>query len=67
MEKIEIIRLLAEVVAFALIAFLGGKTFKYKDSLVTIIRSAKDAKITEAEFQEIVDAVKKDTFGDSKL
>jgi hypothetical protein len=63
MEKIEIFRLIAEVAGFALLTFFAAKTFKYKDSLTAIIKAAKDLRVTEKEFQEIVDAIKKDIYG----
>jgi len=63
MEKIEIARIVIEIVGTALIGFLASKTFKFKDSLTRIIAAAKDARVTETEFQEIVDAIKKDLYG----
>jgi len=63
MEKIEIIRVAFEVVGTLVIAYLSAKTFKYKDSLTAIIEAAKDARVTEDEFQKIVDVVKKDIYG----
>ena len=63
MGKTEIIRIALEVIGTAVIGFLANKTFKFKDALAKVISAAKDAVITEAEFQEIVDAIKKDIYG----
>jgi len=60
MEKMEILRIVIEVVAMILVAFLASKTFKFKDALTTLINAAKDGKVTEEEFQNIVDDIKKD-------
>jgi hypothetical protein len=58
MEKLELIRIVAEGVGVILLAFLGNKTFKYRAVLLEIIKAAKDVKVTETEFQAIVDAIK---------
>ena len=58
METLEIVRIVAEAVGVLAITFLSSKTFKYRAVLVQIIEAAKDIKITEAEFQKIVDAIK---------
>ena len=58
MEKLELIRIIAEGVGVLAIAFLSSKTFKYRAVILEIIEAAKDVKITEAEFQKIVDAIK---------
>lgn len=62
MDKIEIIRVVVEVVAGLAIWFLSTKSFKYKAVLEEIIKAAKDLKITEAEFQAIVDKAKAEVF-----
>jgi len=63
MLKIEIVRIVIEVAGTLLLAFFASKTFKFKDALTKVIAAAKDAVVTEAEFQEIVDAIKKDIYG----
>ncbi len=62
MEKLELIRLVAEGVGFVALSVLANKTFRFKGILVKIIEAAKDAKITEEEFQGIVDEVKKEIY-----
>lgn len=63
MEKIEIIRIALEIIGTMVLGYLANKTFKFKDALTKVIAAAKDAVVTEAEFQEIVDAIKKDIYG----
>jgi hypothetical protein len=63
MEKLEIVRIGIEVVGTLVLGYLANKTFKFKDALTKVIAAAKDSVITETEFQEIVDAVKKDLYG----
>ncbi len=63
MEKFEIIRIAAEAVGFILLAWLGTKAFRFKDIIVKIIEAAKDTKVTEEEFQGIIDEVKKEIYG----
>ena len=63
MEKLEIVRIIIEVVGTLALGFLANKTFKFKDALTKLIAAAKDQVVTEAEFQEIVDAIKKDIYG----
>lgn len=63
MEKTELIRIAIEIVGSFLLVYLASKTFKFKDSLSAIISAAKDAKVTEEEFQNIIDKVKKDIYG----
>jgi len=62
MEKTEIMRIAAEAVGFILLTWLGTKAFKYKDIIVKVIEAAKDTKVTEAEFQGIIDEVKKEIY-----
>jgi len=63
MEKFEIIRIAVEAVGFILIVWLGGKSFRFKDILVKVVDAAKDSKVTEEEFQGIIDEVKKEIYG----
>jgi len=63
MSTFEIITTIwASVASFALI-YITGKSFKYKDIIAKIIEASKDAKITEVEFQGIIDEVKKEIWG----
>lgn len=64
MEKItEFLIQWGPVIAGFAVAILSAiKAFKFKEALVTLIDAAKDAKITEEEFQSIVDAIKKDIY-----
>lgn len=66
MEKLEIIRISLEVASVLFVAFFGGKMFRYKNVILAIINAAKDAKITEDEFQGIIDEVKKEVYGEGK-
>jgi hypothetical protein len=63
MEKLEIVRIGLEITGTLLLGWLTHKSFKFKDALTKIIAAAKDAVVTEDEFQEIVDAIKKDLYG----
>jgi len=63
MEKLEIIRIVLEIVGTLLLGWLTHKSFKFKDALTKIIAAAKDAIVTETEFQEIVDSIRKDIYG----
>jgi hypothetical protein len=67
MEKLEIIRIAIEVVLFILTMFFGYKTFKFKDALTAVLVAAKDAVITEEEFQNIVDQIKKEIWKDEPI
>jgi hypothetical protein len=58
METFEIIRILAETIGGLALIFLGGKYFRYKEIIIMIIEAAKDVKITEEEFQSIIDRIK---------
>ena len=64
MEKFDLLRIVAEVVVTALLGLVSYKTFKFKDALTTLIRASKDMVITEEEFQDIVDEIKKDLYSD---
>lgn len=59
----EIVRIIFEVLGLIILTLTASKTFKYKEIIVTLVESAKDAKITEDEFQKIVDEVKKEIYG----
>ncbi len=61
--NIETIRIIVEVVGVLLLTFVTSKTFRYKDIAVKLIEAAKDMKVTEQEFQAIVDEVKKEIYG----
>jgi hypothetical protein len=63
MDKVELFRLVLELVAGGLVIFLASKNFKFKEALVKVIEAAKDGKVTEEEFQGIVDEVKKEIYG----
>lgn len=58
----EIVRIVLEVIGTILLFFIGNKSFKFKDALATLIDAAKDGKVTEEEFQNIVDDIKKDLY-----
>jgi len=62
METFEMIRILAEAVGGLLVIFLGGKYFRFKDIIITTINAAKDAKVTEEEFQQIIDKIKAEIY-----
>lgn len=62
METIELIRVLAETGGGLLLIFLGGKYFRFKDIIITTIKAAQDAKITEEEFQSIIDKIKAEIY-----
>ena len=62
MEKSTMIILGVAVVSTLFNIFLVGKTFKFKDALWSLISAAKDGKISEEEFQEITDNIRKDLY-----
>ena len=62
MEKFDIIRTAFEIIGAGVISFLGHKTFKFKDIIIKLITAAEDGKVTEEEFQEIVDEVKEEIY-----
>lgn len=66
MEKMEILRISLEVASVVLSAFFAGKMFRYKNVILEILNAAKDGKVTEQEFQGIIDEVKKEIYGESK-
>ncbi len=60
MTKLEIIATIWSAVSSFALIYITGKSFKYKDIIAKIIEAAKDARITEPEFQGIIDEVKKE-------
>jgi len=63
MEKTQLIIISVGIVSLLFNVFLATKTFKFKDALWSLILAAKDGKVTEAEFQEITDNIKKEIYG----
>jgi len=63
MEKTQMITIAVAVISALFNVFLLSKTFKFKDALWSLIMAAKDGKISEEEFQEITDNIKKDIYG----
>jgi hypothetical protein len=66
----DIVRIVFEIVAAGGLLILGLDKladFKYKDALKKILIAAKDKKVTEEEFQGIVDELKRVIWGDAPV
>lgn len=62
----DILRIALEIIAAGGLLILGLDKladFKFKNLLAKVLVAAKDKKVTEAEFQEIVDEAKKVIWG----
>lgn len=63
METLEILRLVVELLAGVVLFVLSRKTIRYKNIIVKIIEAAKDLRVTEQEFDDIINEIRREIYG----
>lgn len=63
METLEILRLVVELLAGVVLFVLSRKTIRYKNIIVKIIEAAKDLRVTEQEFDDIINEIRHEIYG----